>query len=63
MSSTGYVKLVFDGQVYWLLWRWNKHVTQTGVKTSYAYASGPFESVTEAEGAVIPGWKLIPYRS
>jgi hypothetical protein len=63
MPKTEYVKMIFDGQVYWLLWHWNKRLTPTRLKTSYAYASGPFECVTEAEKEVIAGWTLIPYQS
>jgi hypothetical protein len=63
MPETEYVKIVFDGQEYWLLWRWNKLLTPTDLKYSYTYASGPFDSIAQAEQMVTPGWTLEPYRS
>jgi hypothetical protein len=62
MPETEYVKMVYYGQA-WMLWHWNKHLTPTHLKDSYTCASGPFESVAEAEKAVTSGWTLIPYQS
>jgi hypothetical protein len=63
MPETKFVKLVFDGQWYWLLWHWNKQVTPTQLNNSYTFASGPFPSIVEAERAVTSGWMLTPYNS
>ena len=55
------LKIVYDGQGYWLLWHWenrwfpNKHPTQERLPQLSGYylcVTGPFESAAEAEKAI-----------
>jgi hypothetical protein len=70
------VKIIYDGQGYWLLWHWekpwfpDKHLTQQQLPRMsgyYQYVTGPFESLAEVENSITErviaeGWKLIPFR-
>jgi len=67
MTVTKHVKVVFDGQAYWLLWNWGTYRTPVTLPAAFSYASGPFESEADAEKAVTEkliaeGWKLVPFR-
>jgi len=63
MCEARFVKIMFDGQEYWLLWEWNKHLSPTQLRDSYTYASGPFHSAVEAETAITSDWTPIRYLS
>ena len=77
MVETKQLKIVYDGQGYWLLWRWenpwfpDNHLTQQQLPRMsgyYQYVTGPFESLPQAENAITErviaeGWKLIPFFS
>jgi len=71
-----HVKIVYDGQGYWLLWHWenrwspDKHPTPEQLPQLsgfYLYVTGSFGSLAEAENAITErviteGWKLIPFQ-
>jgi hypothetical protein len=72
MSEIKYVKTVFDGQGFWLLWHWPKSWTPDRhpapeelpkLSGGYLYASGPFVDIAEAEKAISDDWTQIPFRS
>jgi hypothetical protein len=70
MAATKLVKVVHDGQHYWLLWHWESLTfvqpaseNKTGLSAQMLYASGPFVSAAEAEKAVVTsGWTLMPFQ-
>jgi hypothetical protein len=62
MTATKLVKIVFDGQGYWLLWHWEQVLSKTHPLDEFLYCSGPFGSIEEAEKAVTPGWTLERFK-
>jgi hypothetical protein len=65
MPETKFVKIVFDGQAYWLLWRWGAcvHPTPDSLTAIYSYVSGPFENLGKAQEVIPDDWTLIPFVS
>ena len=63
MPEIKQVKIVSDGQEYWLLWHWEKvwlpnmHPAHEQLSGRYSYVSGPFGSAAEAEQAIPDGWE------
>jgi len=64
MTETKLVKIVFDGQKYWLLWHWNPYVQPTpdNLTGVYSHVSGPFDKESEAQGKIPDGWTPIPFK-
>jgi hypothetical protein len=62
MTATKIVKIVSDGQKYWLLWHWEHVLLKTHPLDELLYCSGPFGSTEEAEKAVTLGWTLEPFK-
>jgi hypothetical protein len=71
MTTTKHVKMLRDGQEYWLFWHWDKlwapdtHPTDEQLpKLSgrYLYASGPFGTAAEAKKAIKDDWTMMPER-
>jgi hypothetical protein len=64
MPETKYVKIVFDGQEYWLLWRWRPDIQPMpdNLTAGYSHVSGPFERLSKAQEAIPNDWTPIPFR-
>jgi hypothetical protein len=72
MTATKIVKMVYDGQGYWLLWHWemvpllDAHPTDERLSVlsgHMLYGSGPYGSKEDARKAVAADWMLIPFQS
>jgi hypothetical protein len=63
MPEVKHVKIVSDGQFYWLLWRWRPYFQPTpdDLTAAYFHVSGPFESLSKAQDAIPGDWTPIPY--
>ena len=58
------VKVVHDGQSYWLLWHWDVlmlHATKH-LNNSIQFVQGPFSTIEQAETAIPKDWTLVPFR-
>jgi hypothetical protein len=65
VPETKYVKIVFDGQSYWLLWRWNPYLDPApgALSGDYRYATGPFNTVEDAKKTITEGWTTIDFKA
>jgi hypothetical protein len=63
MADVKHVKVVFDGQSYWLLWRWRPcfQPCPDDITAAYSQASGPFESLRRAQDGIPGDWTPILY--
>jgi hypothetical protein len=59
--SPKYVKVVHDGQVYWLLWNWQKKPTVHYANPISGPISSPSEANEVADVAKTEGWAVIPF--
>ena len=65
MTATKLVKIVFDGQGYWLLWHWHPDIQPTpdNLTAGYSHVSGRFDSLDKAREAIPGDWTPIPYKA
>ena len=64
MTPLKLVKVVHDGQSYWLLWHWEVLMLRktSGQNTSPRFVQGPFSTVEQAETAIPKDWTPVPFR-
>lgn len=65
MTATKLVKIVSDGEKYWLLWHWNQDFRPTpdNLTGGYSHVSGPFDGLSKAQEAIPSDWTQISFRS
>lgn len=61
---TKQVKIVFDGQRYWLLWDWQYLITPSPLKNILTHAeSFPTLKAAEEKASAGDKWQIIPFIS
>jgi hypothetical protein len=64
MTPLKLVKVVHDGQSYWLLWHWDVLMLHTTkhLKNSTQFVQGPFSTIEQAETAIPKDWTPVPFQ-